>query len=250
MAGPIMTRSQRRMEKKQALVLLALVLAVSLVSFTLGVMVGKSSREPVAVAPPPPERRPVIPPASLAAKPPTSSRAPESLTFYDTLPKGEQPPLGSGINLAPADKTLPPPTTLPRDPGRSASSSPAEVKPSAAAPPAPATKVPPTVTSIPAPAVKEPSSSAREPKAEVPAGAAKGTWIVQVASFKEAGDARKLQERLGGKGYSASVREVDLGAKGKWYRVVVGPYASEAAASKAAARLKKQEKASTVVRKG
>ncbi len=61
MASQIISRTQRRMEKKQALVLLALVLGVSLVSFTLGVMVGKGrSLETPVQSSAAPERLPVV----------------------------------------------------------------------------------------------------------------------------------------------------------------------------------------------
>ncbi len=109
----VKSRSQRRMEKRQALVLLALVLVVSLVSFTLGMMVGRGvAPKPVAQETPAAAvRMPVTAPPSAppAAEPAATGEeaGKVNLTFYDTLPKGEEPPLGSGINLPPREGGLP-----------------------------------------------------------------------------------------------------------------------------------------------
>jgi DedD protein len=74
----VATRSQRRTEKKQAVVLLALVLTVALVSFMLGVMVGRSGSKPADVdAALQPTRLPVAPPAPVPSveTPPTPEPA-------------------------------------------------------------------------------------------------------------------------------------------------------------------------------
>jgi cell division septation protein DedD len=211
MAMQTVSRTQRRLEKKQALILLALILAVSLVSFTLGVMVGKGgSGEPV-VQSSSAERMPVV-----AVPAPASSSPAENLTFYDSLPTGEQPPLGSGINL-------PQPEVRPEAPALVASKPEAKVKPSDAV------------------KVKEPSVA--------PAVANAGAWEVQAASFQNAEDARKLQAHLTAKGYGASVKAADLGEKGTWHRVMVGAYATGAAAQEIAERLKREEKLIGLVRK-
>lgn len=236
MVSQIKSRTQRRMEKKQALVLLILVLAVSLVSFSLGVMVGRSgtaaavakakaaaavpTRMPVAQQTP----APAVPDTAAA----TSQPAKEKLTFYETLPKGTQPPMGSGINLPPGQKSaekepvaVPPPA------------SPKTAPKAAALPPGPAAAVPPPAKkSASAPAVKR-----------------AGTRVVQVASFRRAQEAEALRQRLVKKGYAAYIREVDLGAKGRWERVFVGPFASADEADRVAARLKAEEKLSALVKK-
>lgn len=221
MAVPILSRSQRRMEKKQALILLALVLGVSLISFTLGVMVGKGSEQAPVAAAPTPERLPVPPPQD----PPATVPAP--LTFYETLPSGEQPPLGSGINLPPKEKaavkTVAPVTA-----------------------PAPA----PTPTPVKAAAAATASPAPTPVPGKGSAAAAGVKWLVQTASFQEVGEARKLQERLAVKGYAVLIQEADLGPKGKWYRVIVGPYPSQTDADQTAARLKSEEKLSALVRRG
>lgn len=218
MARQVASRTQRRMEKKQALVLVFLVLAVSLVSFTLGVMVGRggshsSVAEEIAA---PPTRMTV---AKEGFKEQAAEEAPafeeepaQDLTFYDALPSGEQPPLGSGINLPPQEEQAQSKSKI------SASAVKAEAE--------------------------KPRTSA--PLPEVSSG---GTYAVQVASFKGVGDAGKLRDRLAEKGYEAFVREADLGAKGTWYRVMIGPYSSADAGARVVARLKSEEKLSAIVKK-
>ena len=59
-------------------------------------------------------------------------------------------------------------------------------------------------------------------------------FAVQVLSTQNLNDAREAEGRLKTKGFPAQVFEVDLGNKGKWYRVYVGPYKSEKEAEWAA----------------
>lgn len=214
MVRQVMTRSQRRMEKKQALTIWALALAVSLVSFTLGVFVGRHTLSPSetvvqeVILPEPPPMHPIAPkgrtPGSSSSTEDTSSSA---LTFYETLSKGEPTPLGSGINLPP-------------DGVKEATQSLKEVS------------KPPNTT---------PPPSQSSPKA-VP-------HILQAASFASVEDARKLAERLGAMGFTCTVETADLGSKGIWYRVLVGPYPSKEAAESAGSLLKAEAGLVALVRK-
>jgi cell division septation protein DedD len=206
------------MEKRQALILLVLILGVSLVSFTLGVMVGRSgAKNPGATAvSPAPARLPVAATgdgADLSAAAPAAERPAESLTFYDTLPKGEQPPLGSGINLPPRKEPV----------KREPAASPEPVRTAGAAP-----------------AVREVSR---------PEPAPEGAFLVQAASFKGVEDAAKLKERLAGKVYAAFTEEADLKEKGIWHRVYIGPFATAEAAGKVVEKLQAEEKISGLVKK-
>ena len=246
MVRQLATRSQRRLEKKQAVVLLALVLVVSLVSFALGVLVGRSSAGPVvSVAPPQAVRLPVaeaVPPPTAAA-PVAGERPADSLTFYDSLPKGGQAPLGSGINLRPA--RVPAPLATAPAPAESA-------KPSAAAAvPVVATSMP-AKTDVPAPPPAKaaaPVAKAAAPVAKAAAPAAAGGYLVQAAAFRGNEDAKRLQAKLARKGYAAFTEEVQLGAKGVWYRVYVGPFATTGAADAVVSRLKAEERLTALVRK-
>jgi cell division septation protein DedD len=216
----VVSRTQRRMEKRQALILLVLILGVSLVSFTLGVMVGRSGSHDsgaTAVSPAAPrlpvaakgEGGEITPPA------PAAERPAENLTFYDTLPKGEQPPLGSGINLPPrlTSKMEQEKPAAPSEPVRKAD---------------------------PAPAVKEASRPQASPE---------GAYVVQAASFRGSEDALKLKERLSGKAYAAYTEQADLKEKGIWHRVYVGPFATAEAAGRVVEKLQAEEKLAALVKK-
>lgn len=224
---PVVTRSQRRFERRQMLVMVVLVVAVTVASFFLGVMVGERGLVSGFSKQPEPPRLPM----AQIAPPPLPSAAPagpQKLTFYDDLPKGNSAPLGSGINLPKGGYVAPaPPVPAP---------SPSAVAPAAAAPPATA------VAPAPAPAVK-PVAAPTAAKAS-----AGGGFVVQVAATKDQAEANRLAGKLKGQGFAASSERADLGAKGVWYRVVAGPYGDQAAADKAAAQLKKQ-KYSVMVRK-
>ncbi len=91
------------------------------------------------------------------------------------------------------------------------------------------------------------AGSAPEPRSEsgpdlAPAGPAPvpaGTlsWVVQVASLGSPDAARKLQDRLRAKGYTAFVEQAVVSGK-QYYRVRVGPEIERARADDLAARLR------------
>jgi len=238
------TRSQRRLEKKQAVILLTLVLVVSVVSFALGVLVGRGgARKTVVATPPQTVRLPVaedLPAATAPAQAQTTGERPtDSLTFYDSLPKGGQAPLGSGINLPPAKAPAPESTKAP-NPAAEKQEKPAQEGSPAAAPAVP------VKGNAPAPSTP-PKSVATATKRPEPSSA--GGFLVQAAAFRGSEDARGLQANLARKGFTSFVEEVDLGPKGKWYRVYVGPFTTAVAADGAVARLKTEEKLTAIVRK-
>ena len=112
------------------------------------------------------------------------------------------------------------------------SSPPAEAKPKPAKPaPAPAAKPKPTQTAAARTAPPKPKSKPVAPKPApakpAPKPAVSGSaYHVQVAALRVSKDAQALAGRLKAKGYPAAVSD-----KGDGYvRVVVGPFASEAAA--------------------
>jgi cell division septation protein DedD len=72
--------------------------------------------------------------------------------------------------------------------------------------------------------------------------------VVQVAATRDQAEAKRMVDKLTGKGFAASTERADLGAKGIWFRVVAGPYGDQAVAEKVAEQLKKQ-KFSAMVRK-
>ncbi len=213
------TRTQRRMERKQVLFLVVLLLGVSLASFTLGVMVGSrgAERELAQQSPVRAEKRNAVAPRPAAKTPPPVPVAPPEnpadtvaetkLTFYDKLAK-ESAPLGSGINLRPEPKPK---------------SKPVE-KPPIELPAQPIVKKEPVVAAV-APQAREPAPAVVPSVSGQPQASPKGKFALQVASFAKATDAGRLKKQLLGKGYPAFVVEADLAAKGIWYRVKIGPYA-------------------------
>jgi len=225
MVQPVMSRSQRRVEKKQTWIIVVLVLLVAGVSFFLGVMVGQRGVSLPGFGDAEVQEVRMPPATQVVPVPPTPEPAPEpepaKLTFYDNLPKGDKVPLGSGINLPP-EQTAPATVTKP-----SASKQEA-VNPKA---------VEPVAQSKPAAPVSVPTTSA------------KGEFVVQVASFRTAEDASKYQTRLGKQGLTTFQERVDLGAKGIWFRVLAGPYAERTAADQIATLLKEKERVSALVRK-
>ena len=218
MVQPVVSRTQRRIERKQLMLIVVLIIAVAAVSFSLGVMFGQrniSSQGLVAevdsltpakvtqVVPPPPPQEETVP------------EKPERLTFYDNLPKGNQAPLGSGINLPPEQPTK----AVQAKPKRAVKKT--EVKPVAATP----------------------------KRATVSTVSAEGSFVVQIASFRTGDDAKGLAARLKLYKLSTFTETADLGDKGVWYRVLAGPYSSREGADAAAALLKEKERLSALVRK-
>jgi cell division septation protein DedD len=216
---PVITRTQRRLERRQMLLMVVLVAAVTVASFFLGVMVGErggAARQAELAA----SLSAQLPPPSLPA---ASAAGSQRLTFYQDLPKGNAAPLGSGINL-PKTSPVPPPVPTATAP---------TAQPAA---PAPAVPVPSAVTAPP-PSPPPPAA----PAATQTKPAAAGSMVVQVASTRDEGEAKRLVEKLRGQGHVAFYERADLGAKGVWYRVSSGPYADRGTADKVAAQLKQQQ---------
>ncbi len=216
MAQPVVSRTQRRIERKQLVLVVVLILAVAGVSFSLGMMYGKQSSVTPGVSDEIANSR--LPAAAQIEPPPkpveeTAPEKPEQLTFYDNLPKGKQAPLGSGINLPPEQKA----------------DSPGAVKKAKVAPASPPPK------RLPKTEAKTPASPA-------------GGFVVQVASFRTGEDAAKLVGRLKTYGLTVFVETADLGEKGVWHRVISGPFPSRENADKAVNFLREKERLSAIVR--
>ena len=214
MVQAMVTRSQRRLERKQVVLISVLILAVAVVSFSLGVLFGQHGDSlPGSSADIEKPKLPMV--ASVAPPPPPVPEAvPEKLTFYDNLPRGNQAPLGSGINL-------------PQEPEKTA----IEVKKKTVVKPA-----------------KLPSKPLPKP-VTAPAAATDGAFVVQVASFRTNEDAGKLAIRLKDYKLSSFVESADLGEKGVWHRVLVGPYANREDADQTAGLLREKERVSALVRR-
>ncbi len=240
------TRVQRRVEKKQAVLLVVLVLVVALTSFALGVIVGRSTVDPEIIVEKvqEPSRITVSDPQESAGQDVTSANSEEKLTFYDNLSKEETAPIGSGINLPPDDgKTVTEQIAAdqPKVAATTQTTSSTPVADVVAAvtnetvPVAPAV-APTTAVSSPVAAVPQPVPTGMPPVVKG------GDWVVQVFASKSAADAGIYRDKLSSKGYPSFITEADLGKKGIWYRVHLGPYADRAAASQAQAYAENKDK--------
>jgi hypothetical protein len=69
-----------------------------------------------------------------------------------------------------------------------------------------------------------------------------GKFTVQVASYRDKGDARELADRLTRKGYQAFVAEAEVPGKGTWYRVRVGRFGTRKEAASFGESLKRKER--------
>jgi cell division septation protein DedD len=210
MVQPVVSRTQRRIERKQLMLIVVLIIAVAAVSFSLGVMFGQrnvSSQELVAKADSstPAKVTQIVPPPPPQEE--TGPEKPERLTFYDNLPKGNQAPLGSGINLPPEQPTK----AVQAKPKRAVKQT--EMKPVASKP----------------------------KQATVPTISAEASFVVQIASFRTGEDAKGLAARLKLYKLPTFVETADLGDKGVWYRVLAGPYSSREGADTVAVLLKEKD---------
>jgi hypothetical protein len=76
------------------------------------------------------------------------------------------------------------------------------------------------------------------PPAAKAEAAARG-YALHLASFRRRAGARRMARELGAKGVAARVQAVDLGAKGRWYRVLVGRFPSRKQAQAQGEKLKR-----------
>jgi len=214
MVQQVVTRTQRRVERKQLVLVVLLILAVAGVSFFLGILAGRQQgRMEALLAEGEVDSLPTVAQVKPPPMPETEAVGgeQEKLTFYDNLPKGKQAPLGSGINLPPEQNK--------------------------------AVTDPPREKQVQA--VKPPPST---PKAVAPPASQTGDFVVQVASFKSGDEAKKLATRLTSYHLATFVETADLGEKGVWHRVLAGPFATRENADQAIRLLREKERLSALVR--
>jgi cell division septation protein DedD len=218
--------SKNRPRKQPAAVFLFSLLVAVSISFTLGVVTGWLIFRPahknavyqfetsVAVnqkqseASAPNRAQPHAEPASKVLEP--------SLTFYETLPKGNRELMGSGLNLP-----------------KSTEQTTAKVVPKPK--PTPLTKQ--AAPEEPAKQSKETAKTQTKPPEPTPAkevpikeGEAKGKFIVQVAAYHIKKEAEEVRDRLKANGVAAYIMEYNVPEKGTYYRVRVGRHLDQQAA--------------------
>lgn len=87
-----------------------------------------------------------------------------------------------------------------------------------------------------------------KPVVAVPTISSKDSYQIQIASFKRKQDADQMKAGLTLKGFDVSVVAVSQ-AQGTWFRVIVGPFGSRAAAEKAQLSLAQSERVKGMIRK-
>jgi hypothetical protein len=168
---------------------------------------------------------------------PTSSlpqAAPSPVAMPEPQPVRPAPPLAPARAAAPVARE----TTVRQETPRAqaqAANAPLSLNPNVA--PAPARRAPTRVANA------APVSLAAAPSAN-PASAARGGYAVQVTSQRSDAEAQAAYRALQGKygsvlgSRSMFVHKVELGAKGTYYRAMVGPFTTQADAAKLCSSLK------------
>ena len=98
----------------------------------------------------------------------------------------------------------------------------------------PKEKPPTTVAAKPPPPTQQKKKSSEQQKPST------DHFTVQLASFKDLTSAKKFAARFRGLKHKATIREVELSGKGRWYRVQVGKLASREEATALANHLAKK----------
>lgn len=190
-------------------------------------------------APPPPtEVKPAAPAATAAVTPlPAASATKPNVTTATSSPIIAKPqPVVA--RPQPVVTKPQPAVTKPLAPPPSQTVATAAPKPLA---PAPAAKAPATTE------VKPTVVASVPPPAPAPAPAATATtgsaYVLQIGSYKSEAEANAAFAALKGKnatllsGYAANIKQVDLGAKGTWYRLRVGSFGDKDGAAALCQRL-------------
>jgi cell division septation protein DedD len=178
-------------------------------------------------APPPP-----TPTFKPQAAPPSANTAATPSTTSAATPAPSTPP--KSVRTAAAKPVAPPPVPASVQP--QATKPPAKLVPDAQAASTTTAETKP-VTPPPAAAVPAPST----PAATAPA--ASGDYVLQIGAYKSEDEASSSWKNYKTKhaiasGYPESIKQVDLGAKGTWYRLRIGGFATKDAATAFCAKLK------------
>jgi hypothetical protein len=77
------------------------------------------------------------------------------------------------------------------------------------------------------------------PPAQRPGRGGEGAYTLHLSSFRDPDRARRAATELRSRGVDARVAAVDLGAKGRWHRVLVGQFPKRRTAQQKGSQLKK-----------
>jgi hypothetical protein len=189
--------------------------------------------------------------AMAAAPPPAAAPAPAPMVgLPGVMLENMGPPPGARAQMPPqpppaaASAQMPPPAAA--APARPAQPPPVRVVTASSAPPAAeAAAPPPAKTPVPkSQAAKPPPAKVKEASAHAPPASSGSGYVAVLSSQKSRMDALKIfanmQEKYGDvlSSRTPDVQEANLGEKGVWYRLVVGPPGSRDAASGVCSQLK------------
>jgi hypothetical protein len=191
----------------------------------------------------------VMAPPEPAAKAAAVPAAPVAPAAADPQLAAAAPPPAAAA--PPPAAAAPPPAAAAPPPAAAAPPPAAAAPPPAAAAPQAAEAAPQEVASLQAPppvAKPKPTAkpAAQQTAAATPAAAAPSKYVVQVGSKKNQTDAlasfADMQQKYPSllASYRPIVQKADLGAKGIWYRLRIGPIADKTAATKLCGQLKSQ----------
>jgi cell division protein FtsN len=173
--------------------------------------------------------------------PPPSTAAPETdvVTPHPAAPAAEAqatpPPVATETKPAPAEVKKP---TTPPVAAKKPAPPPPEIRTASTAPaPEPEATAPPAQLGLKAPVATAP---VRE---TAPAHESSGAYLLQIGAYKSEGEAdaawKIYQSRHAAtlSGHAKDVKQVDLGAKGTWYRLRIGGFASKESAAALCSKL-------------
>ncbi|HEX8793701.1 MAG TPA: SPOR domain-containing protein [Polyangiaceae bacterium] len=180
-------------------------------------------------------------PAPTSSARPATDLSPRDVTFPQMLSDDQHPPTALAA-VAPAPQTTPGPAPSPIPV--------AQPVPSPAQPPPPTDRLP--VVPLPAQAVLEATpvvTRPRDPLTKAASDAAQldtpptssdgpaapaghsGGYQLQVSSFRTQGEAQGFADQLRARGHKAYVVEAQVPGRGTWFRVRIGPFQNQHAAS-------------------
>jgi cell division septation protein DedD len=175
-----------------------------------------------------------------ASPPPTAAAKPAASPVVIAPPPAALKPATVAPVVPKPEATAPKPAPIVEKPA----SRPVVVAEKPASKPAPVVThaaAPETASAPPAPLVTTPKPVAATPKTE--ATASGGAYELQIGAYKSQDEADAAWKAYKFKhpsaaGYSEDVHKADLGDKGIWYRLRIGPFSDKAAASGACDKLK------------
>lgn len=260
------SRSPQQHSRRRPIVALVVVVVLCLAAFSLGIFVGKQRQKVAGDAD---SGAPVTHPA--ASKPDSvvagedlvvqaREVVAESVGNVTSLPVGDeasveavvvaQNAVESVVVVAPqpnSDPLAQLTTSIVKSPlGSGMNSTPVMAKVTVVSDPAVVPAVEKTTDSVVVPEVQK--KTVAIPTASVSSAPGTVAYVVQAGSFKSRVDAEALQLKLQ-KDYVVLVRKVDLGAKGIWYRVLVGTSTTKKDAVQIKEQLQSRYKMSGFVKK-